>query len=62
MGPGLKNFKIWPFLQILSFKLTLINYAVSLYYIKAPHIVRDWPNFSWIQVDLLDMVHYIYLR
>ena len=23
---------------------------------EAPHIVRDWPNFSWIQLDILDMV------
>ena len=25
---------------------------------EAPHIVRDWPNFSWIQLDILDMVLY----
>ena len=53
---GFKNFKIWPFLQILSFKLFLIAYTLSLCHIEAPHIVRNWPNFSWIQFDILDMV------
>ena len=53
---GFKNFKIWPFLQILSFKLFLIAYTLSLCHIEAPHIVRNWPNFSWIQVGFLDMV------
>ena len=53
---GFKNFKIWPFLQILSFKLFLIAYTLSLCHIEAPHIVRNWPNFSWIQFDILDIV------
>ena len=53
---GFKNFKIWPFLQILSFKLFLIAYTLSLCHIEAPHKVRNWPNFSWIQFDILDMV------
>ena len=56
---GFKNFKIWPFLQILSFKLFLIAYTSSLCHIEAPHIVRNWPNFSWIQFDILDMVVYM---
>ena len=34
----------------------LIAYTSSLCYIEAPHIVRNWPNFSWIQFDILDMV------
>ena len=54
---GFKNFKIWPFLQILSFKLFLIAYTLSLCHIEAPHIVRNWPNFSWILFDILDMVY-----
>ena len=57
---GFKNFKIWPFLQILSFKLFLIAYTLSLCHIEAPHIVRNWPNFSWIQFDFLYMVRYIF--
>ena len=56
---GFKNFKIWPFLQILSFKLFLIAYTLSLCHIEAPHIVRNWPNFSWIQFDILDMVLWV---
>ena len=56
---GFKNFKIWPFLQILSFKLFLIAYTLSLCHIEAPHIVRNWPNFSWIQFDILDMVSWL---
>ena len=53
---GFKNFKIWPFLQILSFKMFFFSHAGSMRYTETPHIAKKGLTFSYIQCEILTAV------